>query len=77
MYWSVLLHTDTCLLNADFTFLYNLQGSIKVIEEYRNSTKDDRRYNVPLECYYLFELNHDAACTDILSSSQLFITLIM
>jgi len=53
------------------------RGSIKVIEEYRNSTKDDRRYNVPLECYYLFELNHDAACTDILSSSQLFITLIM
>ena len=37
------------------------QGSIKVIEEYRNGTKgkDD-----PMECYYLFELNHDAACTE-------------
>ncbi|XP_068700448.1 cation-dependent mannose-6-phosphate receptor-like [Montipora foliosa] len=37
------------------------RGSIKVIEEYRNGTKgkDD-----PMECYYLFELNHDAACTE-------------
>lgn len=32
-------------------------GTIRVIEEYRNSTKTN------LECYYLFELNHDAACT--------------
>lgn len=63
MYWSVLLHTDSCLLNSDFTFFYNLQGSIKVIEEYRNGTKDDNGKTVPLECYYLFELNHDAACT--------------
>lgn len=39
------------------------KGSIKVIEEYRNSTKDDRGNLVPLECYYLFELNNDAACT--------------
>ena len=31
-----------------------------MIEEYRNGTKgkDD-----PMECYYLFELNHDAACS--------------
>ncbi|XP_068753486.1 cation-dependent mannose-6-phosphate receptor-like [Montipora capricornis] len=36
------------------------RGSMKVIEEYRNGTKgrDD-----PMECYYLFELNHDAACS--------------
>lgn len=33
-------------------------GTIRVIEEYRNSTKTQ-----DLECYYLFELNHDAACT--------------
>lgn len=33
-------------------------GTIRVIEEYRNSTKKQ-----DLECYYLFELNHDAACT--------------
>lgn len=33
------------------------QGTIRVIEEYRNNTKTN------LECYYLFELNHDAACT--------------
>ena len=32
---------------------------MKIVEEYRNRTKADN----PLECYYLFELNHDAACT--------------
>lgn len=38
-------------------------GAVKIIEEYRNSTKDSKGKPVPLECYYLFELNHDAACS--------------
>ncbi|KAL9971272.1 hypothetical protein ACROYT_G023778 [Oculina patagonica] len=37
------------------------RGEIKVIEEYNNKTKTDTAN--PLECYYLFELNHNAACT--------------
>ncbi|XP_015772031.1 PREDICTED: cation-dependent mannose-6-phosphate receptor-like [Acropora digitifera] len=32
-------------------------GTIRVLEEHRNNAKTD------LECYYLFQLNHDAACT--------------
>ncbi|KAJ7393441.1 mannose-6-phosphate receptor [Desmophyllum pertusum] len=35
------------------------RGSVRVIEEYRNKTVTGN----PLECYYLFELNHAAACT--------------
>ena len=36
-----------------------LQGTVKIIEEYRNRSSPSN----PLECYYLFELNHDAACS--------------
>ena len=32
---------------------------MKIIEEFRNRTTTAN----PLECYYLFELNNDAACT--------------
>ena len=35
---------------------------MKVIEEYRNGSNTTDAKN-PLECYYLFELNNDAACT--------------
>ena len=42
---------------------FTLQGAVKIIEEYRNTTKDSKGRPVPLECYYLFELNHDAACS--------------
>lgn len=40
-------------------YVYILQGTMKIIEEYRNKSSSTN----PLECYYLFELNHDAACT--------------
>ena len=39
-------------------FLFS-QGSIRVVEEYRNKSSADD----PLECYYLFQLNNDAACS--------------
>ncbi len=53
-----------------------LQGEIKVIEEYRDETKDGSTN--PLECYYLFALNHDAACTESkYQSSPWFTVLIM
>lgn len=39
------------------------RGKVRVIEEYRNSSLDHNGKKVPLECYYLFELNHDAACS--------------
>ncbi|XP_078374098.1 uncharacterized protein LOC144657615 isoform X2 [Oculina patagonica] len=52
------------------------RGEIKVIEEYRDETKDGSTN--PLECYYLFALNHDAACTESkYQSSPWFIVLIM
>ena len=35
---------------------------MRVIEEYRNQSSPNDPDN-PLECYYLFELNNDAACT--------------
>ena len=35
---------------------------MRVIEEYRNQSRLEDLEN-PLECYYLFELNNDAACT--------------
>lgn len=38
------------------------RGTMRVIEEYRNKSKVDDPKD-PLECYYLFELNNDAACT--------------
>ncbi|XP_066028020.1 cation-dependent mannose-6-phosphate receptor-like [Pocillopora verrucosa] len=38
------------------------RGTMRVIEEYRNQSSVDDPKN-PLECYYLFELNNDAACT--------------
>ena len=41
-----------------FMMIIFFQGTIRVIEEYRNNTK-----NQDFECYYLFELNHEAACT--------------
>ncbi|XP_078374097.1 cation-dependent mannose-6-phosphate receptor-like isoform X1 [Oculina patagonica] len=52
------------------------RGEIKVIEEYRDETKDGSTN--PLECYYLFALNHDAACTESkYQSSPWFIVLII
>ncbi|CAH3135487.1 unnamed protein product [Pocillopora meandrina] len=38
------------------------RGTMRVIEEYRNQSRLEDLEN-PLECYYLFELNNDAACT--------------
>ncbi|XP_020626264.1 cation-dependent mannose-6-phosphate receptor-like [Orbicella faveolata] len=35
------------------------RGTVKIVEEYRNRSSS---YH-PLECYYLFVLNHDAACS--------------
>ena len=46
------------LILASF-YVHISQGTMKIIEEYRNSSKADN----PLECYYLFQLNHDAACS--------------
>ena len=43
---------------------------MKVIEEYRNSSKPEDPIN-PLECYYLFELNNDAACTGLVKPKHL------
>ena len=54
-----------CLpLNPGKIGIYNFffQGTMRVIEEYRNQSSPDDPDN-PLECYYLFELNNDAACT--------------
>ena len=51
------------LLNPGKIGFYNFfQGTMRVIEEYRNQSKIGDLKN-PLECYYLFELNNDAACT--------------
>ena len=47
------------LIHAILFPYVTLQGTMKIIEEYRNRTSSAN----PLECYYLFELNHDAACT--------------
>ena len=54
-----------CLpLNPGKIGFYNFffQGTMRVIEEYRNQSSLNDPDN-PLECYYLFELNNDAACT--------------
>ena len=48
--------------SGDFCYLFNSQGYVKIIEEYRNSTQDFRGVKIPFECYYLFLLNHDSAC---------------
>lgn len=53
---KTLANFNLLLLSLFYFILF--QGSIDIIEEYRNNTK-----NQDLECYYLFELNHDAACT--------------
>ena len=62
------------ILTTEF-HLHILQGYVKMIEEYRNKTVVGN----PLECYYLFQLNHDAACTDVPDTEidAWFITLIM
>lgn len=52
------------------------KGTMKIVEEYRNSTSEKD----PLECYYLFELNHDAACTvkpKHLSGGSIFIIILI
>ena len=54
---SQILHKLILLSLLIFMMIIFFQGTIRVIEEYRNNTKTN------LECYYLFELNHDAACT--------------
>lgn len=38
------------------------RGTMRIIEEYRNASSPNDPVD-PLECYYLFELNNDAACT--------------
>ena len=50
-----------------FVMFIILQGTVKIIEEYRNKSTPTNR----LECYYLFELNHDAACLSSLMPEHL------
>ena len=57
---QIRVRTDAVKDKKIFPFF---QGSINIIEEYRNSTVDANGKTVPLECYYLFELNNDAACS--------------
>ncbi|XP_020626341.1 cation-dependent mannose-6-phosphate receptor-like [Orbicella faveolata] len=52
------------------------KGTMKIIEEYRNRSSSTN----PLECYYLFELNHDAACTvkpKHLSAGSIFLIILI
>lgn len=59
MFLCLFVSAVSSLITCCTFYVHNLQGTVKIVEEYRNRSSS---YH-PLECYYLFVLNHDAACS--------------
>lgn len=53
---SIILYLVSMCVSVIIIFLSYFQGTVKVIEEFQPD-----RTLATAECYYLFELNHDAA----------------